>query len=82
MSSDWGGAWGGGQGGREFSPTASLAKLPGVTRRDRGQGGGSQDRLNPPEPPKPGFGEELVGLPPHPLGIEAQSHQVVSKANR
>jgi hypothetical protein len=50
MSSGWGGRQGGSQGGREFSPTASLPKLPGSSSANTGQGGTYQDPRNPPKP--------------------------------
>lgn len=43
------GSQGGTQGGREFSPTASLTKLPGFTSENATQGGRLQDRINPRE---------------------------------
>lgn len=70
MASGWGGAWGGCQGGREFSPTASLANLPGFTSEDGVQGGRSRDRSNPQETPKCADSREASSAPSLPESSE------------
>ena len=66
MCSGWGGRQGGPQGGREFPPTASLAKLPRITSTNTVQGGESQDPRNRQNRPKPGMRGVSRRLPPHP----------------
>jgi hypothetical protein len=67
MCSGWGGSQGGSQGGREVSPTASLAKLPGITSGNTVQGDTRQDPLKPSKPAKPGYARG-IDAPPSPPG--------------
>jgi hypothetical protein len=84
MSEPWGGAQGGSQGGREFSPTASLASLPGITCDDAVQGGKLQDRSERPKPQKFRY-PRGVGVPPSlPAdatdGLQVRSLRVIGEA--
>jgi hypothetical protein len=70
MSSGWGGAWGGSQGAREFSPMGSLTKLPGLpgkiaTREAYSKIGGSFRNER-----RPGIWEEPRCLPTSSRALE------------
>lgn len=66
---------GGSQGGREFSPSASLTKLPGTTSKDTVQGGKVRGARNPRKSPETGNGSTPGQAPSLP---ESQTPRAVN----
>lgn len=85
MTSRQGGTKGGGQGGREFSLTASLTKLPAPTSGDGAQGGKTGDTSGTRKTSTTGNGNQHGGAP-SPANVAAlrsitSSRSVISAAS-